>query len=157
MSRKAIFPGTFDPFTIGHYRIVERGLNIFDEIVIGIGVNTGKRTLFSIEKREQIIRAAFKDEKRVSVSSYDCLTVDFARQVGAQFVLRGLRTVADFEYERSMAEANAKLSGLETVALYTDADNAFVSSTVVRDLYLFGKDITDFLPPALPKGILELQ
>lgn len=155
MSRKAIFPGTFDPFTIGHYRIVERGLKLFDEIVIGIGVNTGKRTLFDIDKREQIIRMSYAGDERVSVESYDCLTVDFARQVGAQFVLRGLRTVADFEYERSMAEANAKLSGLETVVLYTDADNAFVSSTVVRDLYLFGKDITDFLPPTLPHGIIE--
>ncbi|HBZ34335.1 MAG TPA: pantetheine-phosphate adenylyltransferase [Bacteroidales bacterium] len=147
MTQKAIFPGTFDPFTIGHYRIVERGLQIFDKIVIGIGVNTGKRSLFTVEQRKDIIKQAFADNDRVSVESYDCLTVDFARNVGAQCVLRGLRTVADFEYERSMAEANAKLAGLETIVLYTDAENAFVSSTVVRDLYLFGKDITPFLPP----------
>lgn len=144
---RAIFPGSFDPFTIGHYSIVCRGLQLFDEIIIGIGVNQSKKTLFPVEKRLDIIRQAFCNEPRVKVQTYDCLTVDFALQVDAQFVLRGLRTVADFEYERSMADANKKLTGIETIVLYTDDEHAFISSTVVRDLYTFGKDIRPFLPP----------
>ena len=104
--KRAIFPGTFDPFTIGHYSIVQRGLSFFDEIVIGIGLNQSKKTLFSVDKRLDIIQQAFIDEPRVKVASYDSLTVDFALSVDANFVLRGLRSVVDFEYERSIADAN---------------------------------------------------
>lgn len=147
--KRAIFPGSFDPFTIGHYSIVQRGLNLFDEIIIGIGVNQSKKTLFPIEQRLEMIRQAFTGENRLKVQTYNCLTVDFAKEVDATFILRGLRTVADFEYERAMADANRKLSGIETVILYTDSEYAFVSSSVVRDLYTFGKDIKPFLPPAV--------
>jgi len=145
--KRAIFPGTFDPFTIGHYSIVERGLTFFDEIVIGIGINQTKKTLFSIEKRIEIIEQAFINEPRVTVRSYNSLTVDFALSVQADFVLRGLRSVGDFEYERTTADANRKLTGIETVILFTESKYSYISSTVVRDLISYGKDISIFLPP----------
>ncbi|HZK68563.1 MAG TPA: pantetheine-phosphate adenylyltransferase [Paludibacter sp.] len=145
--KRAIFPGTFDPFTIGHYSIVLRGLSIFDEIVIGIGHNQSKKTLFTIEKRLDIIHQAFANEPRVKVEVYNSLTVDFALSVEADFALRGLRTVSDFEYERNIADANRKLTGIETVILFTETEYSFISSTVTRDLITFGKDITAFLPP----------
>lgn len=145
--KRAIFPGSFDPFTIGHYSIVQRGLQLFDEIVIGIGVNQNKKALFSTEQRQEMIRQAFADEPRVKVQVYNCLTVDFAQQVNAGYILRGLRTVADFEYERSIADANNKLSGIETVILFTEASYAFISSTTVRDLIAYGKSIQTLLPP----------
>jgi pantetheine-phosphate adenylyltransferase len=145
--KRAIFPGTFDPFTIGHYSIVKRGLTFFDEIVIAIGLNQAKKTLFSVEKRLDIIQQAFNDETRVRIESYDCLTVDFAKSVEADYILRGLRSVSDFEYERSVADANHKLTGIETVILFTESEYSFISSTVTRDLILYGKDISSFLPP----------
>jgi pantetheine-phosphate adenylyltransferase len=145
--KRAIFPGTFDPFTIGHYSIVQRGLSFFDEIVIGIGQNQSKKTLFSIEKRLEMIQQAFKDEPKVKVASYNSLTVDFALSVNADFMLRGLRSVSDFEYERSIADANRKLTGIETVILFTESEYSYISSTVTRDLISFGKDISAFLPP----------
>lgn len=145
--KRAIFPGTFDPFTIGHYSIVERGLTFFDEIIIGIGINQTKKTLFSIEKRIEIIQQAFVNEPRVIVRSYNSLTVDFACSVQADFVLRGLRSVGDFEYERTTADANRKLTGIETVILFTESKYSYISSTVVRDLISYGKDISIFLPP----------
>ncbi|MFV0390654.1 MAG: pantetheine-phosphate adenylyltransferase [Paludibacteraceae bacterium] len=144
--KRAIFPGTFDPLTIGHYNIVKRGLELFDEIIIGIGVNQTKKTLFNSEKRIDIVHQAFKDERRVSVQTYDCLTVDFAERAGAGYILRGLRTVTDFEYEHTIANANQQLSGIETVLLFTEAEYSFISSTVVRDLLSYGKDISNFLP-----------
>lgn len=149
--KKAIFPGTFDPFTIGHYSIVKRGLELFDEIVIGIGVNQSKKTLFDLEKRVEMINQAFKNEPRVSVQTYDSLTIDFAEKVGAKYILRGLRTVSDFEYEHTIANANRQLNGLETVLLFTETEYSFISSTVVRDLIRYGRDITKYLPPA-PDG-----
>jgi pantetheine-phosphate adenylyltransferase len=145
--KRAIFPGTFDPFTIGHYDIVRRGLELFDEIIIGIGKNQTKKTLFSIEKRQNIAGQAFLGEKRVKIMTYDSLTVDFARSVEAGFILRGLRTVSDFEYEQSIANANRKLTGIETVLLFTNYEHSYISSTVVRDLIAYGKDISEFLPP----------
>ncbi|MDD3195842.1 MAG: pantetheine-phosphate adenylyltransferase [Paludibacter sp.] len=145
--KRAIFPGSFDPFTIGHYSIVRRGLSIFDEIVIGIGHNQSKKTLFSAEKRLEIIRSAFADEPRVKVLIYSSLTIDFAHEVEADFILRGLRTVADFEYERTIGDTNRILSGVETVILFTEAAYAHISSTVARELISYGKDISGFLPP----------
>ena len=147
--KRAIFPGTFDPFTIGHYSIVIRGLKLFDEIVIGIGVNQSKKTLFDLDKRIDIIKQAFKNEPQVSVQTYDSLTIDFAEKVNAKYILRGLRTVSDFEYEHSIANANRQLNGLETVLLFTEAEYSFISSTVVRDLLKYGRNINDFLPPGV--------
>ncbi|HEY5589668.1 MAG TPA: pantetheine-phosphate adenylyltransferase [Paludibacter sp.] len=145
--KRAIFPGTFDPFTIGHYSIVQRGLYLFDEIIIGIGLNQTKKSLFSVEKRIEMIRQAFEHEPRVKVLSYNSLTVDFALSVQADYVLRGLRTVSDFEYERTIADTNRKLTGIETVILFTESEYSYISSTVARDLISFGKDISAFLPP----------
>jgi pantetheine-phosphate adenylyltransferase len=145
--KRAIFPGTFDPFTIGHYSIVMRGLNIFDEIIVGIGNNQSKKTLFSIEKRIEIIQNAFINQQNVKVIAYDSLTVDFALNVEAGFILRGLRSVGDFEYERTIGDNNRILTGIETVILFTEAEYAHISSTVARDLISYGKDIKSFLPP----------
>jgi pantetheine-phosphate adenylyltransferase len=145
--KKAIFPGTFDPFTVGHFSIVQRGLKLFDEIIIAIGSNQSKKTLFPIETRLEMIHQAFEGNDRVSVQQYDSLTVDFAQSVGAEFILRGLRTVSDFEYERTIADTNRAISGVETVILFTESRYSHISSTVARDLISFGKDISDFLPP----------
>lgn len=145
--KRAIFPGSFDPFTIGHYSIVKRGLHIFDEIVIGIGHNQSKRTHFSIEKRIEMIQKAFEGEPRVKVQAYSTITVDFAAEVKADFILRGLRSVGDFEYERTIGDNNRIFTGIETVILFTEAEYAHISSTVARDLISYGKDISSFLPP----------
>lgn len=144
--KKAIFPGSFDPFTIGHQDIVLRGLELFDEIVIGIGRNSVKKETFPIRERLDAIRRIFKDEPRIQVEIYDTLTVDFAREQNAQFILRGIRCVEDFEYERNMAEANKQLGGIETILLYTRPEYAHISSTLVRDLYSYNKDIKAYLP-----------
>lgn len=120
---------------------------MFDEIVIGIGFNLSKKTLFTIEQRLDIIQQAFANEPRVKVQAYNSLTVDFATSVDAGFVLRGLRSVGDFEYERTIADANKKLTGIETVILFTESEYSFISSTVARDLITYGKDISSFLPP----------
>lgn len=145
--KRAIFPGSFDPFTIGHYSIVKRGLQIFDEIVIGIGHNQSKRTHFSIDQRIEMIKNAYPNEPRVKVQAYSTITVDFATEVQADFILRGLRSVGDFEYERTIGDNNRILTGIETVILFTEAEYAHISSTVARDLISYGKDISSFLPP----------
>ena len=144
--KKAIFPGSFDPFTIGHYDIVNRALPLFDEIVIGVGVNAQKQPLFSAEERVSAIQKAFRDEPKVRVMTYETLTVDFAREVGAKFMLRGVRSTTDFEYEKAFAEANKQLSGIETVLMLTRPEYEHISSSLVRDLYSYGKDITPYLP-----------
>ena len=145
--KRAIFPGSFDPFTIGHHDIVMRGLEIFDEIIIGIGRNYNKREVFPITDRLAAIQRAYNEESRVRVEVYDGLTVDFAAEHQAQFILRSVRSTLDFEYERNIAEANKQLSGIETVLLYTRPEYAHISSTLVRDLHSHHKDITPFLPP----------
>ena len=141
-----MFPGTFDPFTIGHQSLVERGLALVDEIVISIGINDKKRTHFSLERRLEAIRDLYKDNSRVRVMAYDQLTVDFAREVGAGFILRGIRTVNDFEYEKSIADVNRKLTGIETFILFTEPEHTHISSSIVRELLRYGKDISPFVP-----------
>lgn len=147
--RRAIFPGTFDPFTIGHYSIVTRALSFMDEIVIGIGVNENKNTYFPIDKRVQMVRDFYQKDQRVSVASYDCLTIDFARKVDADFIIRGIRTVKDFEYEETIADINRKLAGVETILLFTEPELTCISSTIVRELLQYGKDISRFLPEGM--------
>ncbi|EJX01680.1 pantetheine-phosphate adenylyltransferase [gut metagenome] len=142
----AIFPGSFDPFTVGHASIVERGLPMFDRIVIGIGVNDSKRSLLTPEERVEAIRKLYEEEPRIKVVSYKDLTIDLVRREGAQFILRGLRSVKDFEYERDIAAMNNRLSGVETVLLFTEAHYSDISSSVVRELIAFGKDVSEFLP-----------
>ncbi len=144
--KKAIFPGSFDPFTIGHYDIVRRALPLFDTIIIGVGTNAQKKPLFSTDERVAAIRDLFADEPKVQVQTYHELTVDFARETGAEYILRGIRTTVDFEYEKACAEANRQMSGIETVLLFTQPQYAHISSSLVRDLYSYGKDISPYLP-----------
>lgn len=144
--KTAIFPGSFDPFTIGHASIVERALPMFDHIVIGVGVNGNKRPLFEPRQRVEAIQRIYASEPRISVESYSDLTIDMAKRVGAQFILRGLRSVHDFEYERDVAAMNQRLGGVETVMLFCEERYAYISSSVVRELIAFGKDVSDFLP-----------
>ena len=147
--KKAIFPGSFDPFTIGHYSVVKRGLELVDHITIGAGSNCSKKSFFALEKRLDIIRQAFHDEPRVSVKAYDSLTIDFAKEEKADFILRGVRSANDFEYEKSIADINKRLSSIETVLLFTEPQHSAVSSTIVRDLLNYGKDVAAFLPPGV--------
>lgn len=146
MPKIAIFPGSFDPFTVGHASIVERGLPMFDRIVIGVGVNDSKRSLFSTAQRVEAIGRLYAEEPRIEVVAYDDLTIDLAARVGARFILRGLRSVKDFEYERDIAAMNNRLAGVETVLLFTEAEYSDISSSVVRELIAFGKDVSPFLP-----------
>ena len=144
--RIAIFPGSFDPFTIGHASIVRRGLEMFDKIVIGVGYNTNKRSFLTPEERVAAIEKVYASEARVKVVAYDDLTADLACREQARFVLRGIRSVKDFEYERDIAGINHRLSGVETVLLFTEPHYADISSTIVRELLAFGKDVSEFLP-----------
>lgn len=144
--RIALFPGTFDPFTIGHQSLVSRGLALVDEIVISIGINDKKLTYFSLDKRLEAIRNLYQEDPRVRVLSYNSLTVDFAKEVGAEFILRGIRTVNDFEYEKSIADVNRKLTGIETFILFTEPEHTHISSSIVRELLRYGKDISLFVP-----------
>ncbi|NDV64188.1 pantetheine-phosphate adenylyltransferase [Bacteroides sp. 224] len=147
--RRAIFPGTFDPFTIGHYSVVTRALSFMDEIIIGIGINENKNTYFPVEKRLEMIREFYKDEPKITVIAYDCLTIDFAKQVDAKFIIRGIRTVKDFEYEETIADINRKLANIETILLFTEPELSCVSSTIVRELLSYNKDISQFIPKGM--------
>ena len=151
--RVAIFPGTFDPFTRGHYSVVCRALSMFDEVVVAIGVNALKRPMFTAEERVAMLEGLFANEPRVRVMSYSGLTVDVARECGAQFMLRGVRSVMDFEYERSIADVNREISGLETVMLFTEPMYAHISSSVVRELIGYGRDVSAFLPEHMPMPV----
>lgn len=147
--KRAIFPGTFDPFTVGHYSVVKRALTFMDEVIISIGINESKRTWFPTEKRLDMIRKLYADDPRVKVMAYDGLTIDFAIEQKAQVIIRGIRTVRDFEYEETIADVNRKLSGIETILLFTEPELTSVSSTIVRELLQFGKDVTPFLPQGM--------
>jgi pantetheine-phosphate adenylyltransferase len=158
MERIAIFPGSFDPFTIGHESIVKRALPLFDKIVIMIGYNSNKRSFFPVEKRESWIREVFKDEAKVEVHSHEGLTVDFCKKVNASYILRGLRTSADFEYERAIAQINKKMHPqIESVFLLTMPEHTPINSTIVRDIILHGGDASMFLPVALNKIDFKLE
>jgi pantetheine-phosphate adenylyltransferase len=154
MSKVALFPGTFDPFTLGHLDIVNRGLNMFDEVVVAIGMNTGKKHMFSLEQRKQWIKEIFDNEPRVRVASYEGLTAKYAEQIGAHFILRGLRTNQDFTYEKQIAYVNEDISpSINSVFLMSHQTNATVSSTIVRDLIQFGGDYEKYLPTSVCKAI----
>ena len=132
--RRALFPGSFDPITLGHFDIIQRGVKLFDEVVVAIGINAEKKYMFSLEERQQFIKDAFKDEPRVKVVTYKGLTVDFCKEIDAEFILRGLRNPADFEFEKAIAHTNRKMSKIETVFLLTAAKTSFISSSIVRDV-----------------------
>lgn len=144
--RVALFPGTFDPFTIGHESLVKRGLLLMDEIVIAIGINDSKKTYFTLDQRIEFITKLYKEEPRVKVASYESLTVDFAKKIGARFILRGIRSVIDFEYEKTIADMNRTISGIETFLLFTEPSLTHISSSHVRELLRYGHDISSFIP-----------
>jgi len=147
MSRIALFPGSFDPITLGHVDIIERAVPLFDEIKIAVGTNSAKNYLFSLEQRVQWIEQTFAHERKVSVITYEGLTVDFAREQGVQFLLRGLRNPADFEFEKAIAQANREMvPDLETVFLLTSARYAYISSSIVREVYNHGGYFHKFVP-----------
>ncbi|MBR0489383.1 MAG: pantetheine-phosphate adenylyltransferase [Prevotella sp.] len=144
--KTGIFVGTFDPFTIGHDSIVRRALPLFDQLVIGVGYNEHKQTMASIEERVEAIKSLYAQEPKISVEAYSDLTVDFASRVHAQYIIKGVRSVKDFEYEREQADVNRQLTGIETLLLFAEPHLASISSSVVRELKHFGKDVTSFLP-----------
>ncbi len=150
MEKIAVFPGSFDPFTLGHESIVRRGLQIFDKIIVAIGTNTDKADYFPLETRLGWIRKVFAGEPRIEVASYNSLTVDFCKKAGARFLLRGLRTAADFEYERAIAQVNhAMEKDLEVVFLLTLPEHTFINSTLVREVIKYGGDASKFVPAAI--------
>lgn len=144
--RRAIFPGSFDPITLGHHDIILRGIHLFDELVIAIGINAEKKYMFPLEKRLQFITNAFREEPRIKVMTYKGLTVDFCKKIGAGYILRGLRNPADFEFEKAIAHTNRKLSEIETVFLLTSSGKSYISSSIVRDVIRNGGDYTGLVP-----------
>ncbi|MBA9078037.1 MULTISPECIES: pantetheine-phosphate adenylyltransferase [Rufibacter] len=147
MKRIAIFPGSFDPFTNGHFDVVQRGAELFDNIIIALGNNSSKNRYFPVEDMVAIIEDLFKDNSRISVQAYKGLTADFAKEVGARFLLRGLRNTTDFEYENTIAQANRHVNpDLETVFLITSPKLAAINSSIIREIHRFGGNVQDFIP-----------
>lgn len=150
MEKIAVFPGSFDPFTVGHESVLMRALPIFDKVIVMLGINNAKKYLFSIDDRKKMIEDMFIDEPRISVEIYDGLTINFCRQVGAGYILRGLRTSADFEYERAIAQINKMLfNNIETFFLLTLPEHTPINSSVVRDIIKHKGDISMFIPKKL--------
>lgn len=155
MSRICLFPGTFDPVTLGHVDIINRALPLFDKIVVGIGINTSKEPMFSAERRLQWIREIYKDEERVEGAVYEGLTINFCNSIGAHFILRGIRYVSDFEYEKTIADANRTLDrSIETVFLTGEPKYTSVASTIVRDILRNGGDASHFLPEIVSASLM---
>ncbi|HUX97438.1 MAG TPA: pantetheine-phosphate adenylyltransferase [Bacteroidales bacterium] len=150
MKKVAVFPGSFDPFTIGHEAIVKKALSLFDEIIIAVGANALKKSYFSLETRKKMISLVFADEPRVKVSHYEGLTVDYCTKNRIGYLLRGLRTAADFEFERAIAQTNRVLApGIESVFLLTVPEHSHINSTIVRDIIKSGGDASVFVPRAI--------
>lgn len=147
--KRAIFPGSFDPLTLGHYDIIKRGVTLFDEIIVAIGVNSSKKYMFSLEERQQFIIDAFKDEPKVKVVNYKGLTVDFCQQNNVEFILRGLRNPADFEFEKAIAHTNRDLAPIETIFLLTSADTSYIASSIVREVIRNNGDYTKLVPKSV--------
>ena len=142
----AVFPGSFDPITLGHTDIINRALPLFDKLIIAIGVNIDKKYMFDLETRKQMIEAVYQDNPKISVTDYTGLTVDFCHKHQLGFILRGLRNPADFEFEKAIAQTNRKLGNVETVFLLTGPETSFISSSIVRDIYRNGGDISSLIP-----------
>ena len=147
--KRAVFPGSFDPITLGHQDIINKGLRVFDEIIIGIGENSDKKYMFSAEKRFEFVSTTFDKIKKIDVKCYSGLTVDFCKENDAHFIIRGLRNLADFEFEKSIALTNREMTGIETVFFLTDSKNSFTSSSIVRDLIKNKGDYKLFIPKGL--------
>lgn len=147
--KRAIFPGSFDPLTLGHFDIIERGVKLFDELIIAIGVNSSKKYMFSLEERKQFIEESFKDNPKIKVVTYKGLTVDFCKKNNVDFIFRGLRNPADFEFEKAIAHTNRDLAPIETVFLLTAASTSYISSSIVRDVIRNNGDYTKLVPEAV--------
>lgn len=147
--RRAIFPGSFDPITSGHHDIITRGVTLFDELIIAIGVNSNKKYMFSLDERKQFIEDSFADNPKIKVVTYEGLTVDFCKKIDAEFILRGLRNPADFEFEKAIAHTNRVLSSIETVFLLTAASTSFISSSIVREVIKNNGDYTKLVPKSV--------
>lgn len=150
MKKIAVFPGTFDPFTIGHEAIVKRAINLFDKIIIAVGQNRAKTTLFNVDQRLSMVNDVFGREERIEIMSFDGLTVDFCHKTGANFLVRGLRTSADFEYERAIGQVNkAMRPEIETIFILTAPEHTPINSTIVRDILINKGDASKFLPEGI--------
>lgn len=147
--KRAVFPGSFDPLTLGHFDIINRGLTLFDQIILAIGVNANKKYMFSLEERVQFLLDTFKDEPKITVDTYEGLTVDYCIKNKAEFILRGLRNPADFEFEKAIAHTNRKLEKIETVFLLTSSGKSYISSSIVRDVIRNGGDYTVLVPDSV--------
>ena len=145
----AVFPGSFDPITLGHLDIIERSIPLFDKIIIGVGTNSEKKYMFSLKKRMDFIEETFSNYNKISVSQYEGLTIDFCKKIQADFIIRGLRNPADFEFEKAIAHTNRKLSGIETVFLLTAAKTSFISSSIVREIISNQGDYTQLVPSSV--------
>jgi len=150
--KKAVFPGSFDPITLGHVDVINRAVHLFDELVIAVGINDSKNYRFSLEQRVAFIKETFKNTPNLSVKTYTGLTTQFCKEINADFILRGLRNPADFEFEKAIATANRKLTGIDTVFLLTSANTSFISSSIVRDILKHNGDLSNFAPQAVIEG-----
>lgn len=149
--KKAVFPGSFDPITLGHTDIIERALPLFDEIILAIGINADKKYMFSLEDRVRFLEETYKNEPKVKVATYNGLTVDFCKEQDAPFILRGLRSGTDLDYEKAIGQTNFKLSGIESIFLITSSGKSHISSSIVRDVIRNGGDYTFMVPGVVRK------
>ena len=147
--KKAVFPGSFDPLTLGHCDIINKSLNLFDEIVLAIGINSSKENMFSVDQRKKFINDEFVNEEKIKILTYDGLTVDFCKTINADFIVRGLRNPADFEFEKTIAQTNKKLTGIETVFFLTSPETAYISSSIVREIIANKGEYTKLVPKSV--------
>ena len=152
--KRAVFPGSFDPITLGHCDIVKRGINLFDEIIIAIGENSTKKYMFSLEERKFFIEKTFEGNSKIKVMTYSGLTTDFCKEINADFILRGLRNPADFEFEKAIAHTNRKIGQIETVFLLTSVETSFISSSIVREIINFKGTYEDLVPKSVITNVL---
>ena len=152
MEKIAVFPGSFDPITLGHYDLIKRSIPLFDKIIVAVGVNADKKYMFSLEDRKRFIEESFANESSIEVVTYEGLTIDLCKKMKAKFILRGLRNPADFEFEKAIAHTNRKLSKIETVFLLTAANTSYISSSIVRDVLRNGGEYELLVPPAVRKS-----
>ncbi len=147
--KRAIFPGSFDPITLGHCDIINRGITLFDEVIVAIGENSAKNYMFSLEERKSFIENTFENQPKIKVMTYSGLTTDFCKDIKADFILRGLRNPADFEFEKAIAHTNRNIGDIETVFLLTSVETSFISSSIVREIIHYKGDYKKMVPPAV--------